>query len=46
MREKKKAKLKQDRDRPYKGVKKEILFLGETPLSEFESNNNDNILQH
>ena len=39
--EKKKAQLKQDRDQAIQGVKKEILFLGETPLSEFESNNND-----
>ena len=39
--EKKKAQLKQDRDQAIQGVKKEIFFLGETPLSEFESNNND-----
>ena len=39
--EKKKAQLKQDRDQAIQSVKKEILFLGETPLSEFESNNND-----
>ena len=39
--EKKKAKLKEDRDQAVQNVKKEILFLGETPLSEFEVNNND-----
>ena len=37
----KKAKLKDDRDQAIQNVKKEILFLGETPLSEFEVNNND-----
>jgi len=39
--EKKKAQLKQDRDQAIQSVKKEILFLGETPISEFEVNNND-----
>ena len=39
--EKKEAKLKQDRDDAIQNVKKEIFFLGETPLSEFEVNNND-----
>ena len=39
--EKNKAQLKQDREQAIQGVKKEILFLGETPLSEFESSNND-----
>ena len=39
--EKKKAKLKQDRGDAVQNIKKEILFLGETPLSEFEVNNND-----
>jgi DNA repair exonuclease SbcCD ATPase subunit len=39
--EKKEAKLKQDRDNAIQNVKKEIFFLGETPLSEFEVNNND-----
>ena len=39
--EKKKAKLKQDRNEAIQNVKKEIIFLGETPLSEFEANNND-----
>ena len=32
---------KKDRDQVVQNVKKEILFLGETPLSEFEVNNND-----
>ena len=39
--EKKEAKLKQDRDDAIQNVKKEIFFLGETPLSEFEVNKND-----
>ena len=39
--EKKDAKLKEDRNDAIQRVKKEILFLGETPISEFEVNNND-----
>ena len=39
--EKKKAKLEEDRGDAIQSVKKEIFFLGETPLSEFEVNNND-----
>ena len=39
--EKKDAKLKEDRNDAIQKVKKEILFLGETPISEFEVNNND-----
>ena len=39
--EKKKEKLTQDRAEAIQNVKKEIIFLGETPLSEFEANNND-----
>jgi DNA repair exonuclease SbcCD ATPase subunit len=39
--EKKKEKLTQDRAEAIQDVKKEIIFLGETPLSEFEANNND-----
>ena len=39
--EKKDAKLKEDRKDAIQKVKKEILFLGETPISEFEVNNND-----
>jgi hypothetical protein len=39
--EKKKAKLEEDRDDAIQSVKKEIFFLGETPLSEFEVNNSD-----
>ena len=39
--EKKEAKFKKDRNDAIQKVKKEILFLGETPISEFEVNNND-----
>ena len=40
--EKKKAEeKKRDRDQAVQSVKKEIIFLGETPVSEFEVNNND-----
>ena len=39
--EKKDTKLKEDRNDAIQRVKKEILFLGETPISEFEVNNND-----
>mgnify|MGYP001168026578 FL=1 len=39
--EKKEAKFKKDRSDAIQKVKKEILFLGETPISEFEVNNND-----
>ena len=39
--EKKDAKLKENRNDAIQRVKKEILFLGETPISEFEVNNND-----
>ena len=39
--EKKKAKLEENRGDAIQSVKKEIFFLGETPLSEFEVNNND-----
>lgn len=34
-------KNKKDRNKVIQAVKKEILFLGETPISEFESNNED-----
>ena len=39
--EKKKAKKERDRNEAIQSVKKEIIFLGETPISEFEANNND-----
>lgn len=39
--EKKKAEKIKDRNEAIQNVKKEILFLGETPLSEFEVNNED-----
>ena len=39
--EKKKAKKERDRNEVIQSVKKEIIFLGETPISEFEANNND-----
>ena len=38
---KKRKKLKRDRNEAIQSVKKEIIFLGETPISEFEANNND-----
>ena len=39
--EKKKAKKERDRNEAIQSVKKEIIFLGETPISEFEASNND-----
>ena len=39
--EKKKAQKIKDRNEAIQNVKREILFLGETPLSEFEVNNED-----
>ena len=39
--ERKKAEKIKDRNEAIQNVKKEILFLGETPLSEFEVNNED-----
>ena len=39
--EKKKAKKERDRNEAIQSIKKEIIFLGETPLSEFEASNND-----
>ena len=39
--EKKKTKKERDRNEAIQSVKKEIIFLGETPISEFEANNND-----
>ena len=39
--EKKKAKKERDRNETIQSVKKEIIFLGETPISEFEASNND-----
>lgn len=39
--EKKKAQKVKDRNEAIQNVKREILFLGETPLSEFEVNNED-----
>ncbi len=39
--EKKKAKKVRDRNEAIQSVKREIIFLGETPISEFEASNND-----
>ena len=39
--EKKKAKKERDRNEAIQSVKKEIIFLGETPISEFEASSND-----
>tara|TARA_Y100000768_G_C23961825_1_gene675809 strand:+ start:350 stop:1495 length:1146 start_codon:yes stop_codon:yes gene_type:complete len=39
--EKKKAKKERDRNEAIQSVKREIIFLGETPISEFEAGNND-----